>query len=1134
MFFITFWLSNANQNDILWCWEDYWDSFMELADRFWKKKCVIKEYTSIRWLSSSKIIEGDSWYDWKIWYNTYINWTKIYNFYLWFFWWDSVNFRERLSSVLNYFNNLKRKWYNLWVISDSRAIHKNIWIPVYVKADKAWEYLITWAADDIFIVKLNWVEIFRWNSWENYYILPVYLNKWDNYLEFFYKNTWGIWFLSAEISWPFDEWSFINDTNNGFKSIDTIKNVISSSWDIIYVWERFWLSVNWPKAYIDKIKWNTRKEIWKSWFIIYDDTCPEWYHPWLRNPISIQSWQSFRPDICIKYRDLNIEDTNNYILENNPYFVDGFFIKTETKLVNDSFKTFCTEWFYFPKNNSDTHIQPKENNFECITPDSEVHKKELKKERYRIKVWNNSWIISCGHWAKSISFNINNNTMVCERTFYDLDWVYLKAFNDRELYVYSYNEWLKNVWAPFIAVNYETKDWSDSTFIKNESFWKSGRILEKFDMSHVLWDNMFKDNENWNYREYRLDVTHLCSNIYTWKWCHSAPKNFKINVYADNKVAKTSSNTSKFTNWSLIADWQKQELIYKISDKFWNYILPVKKANWDKIRDLNFQFFYKNNLYANQYNKNWQSGIKSTKFYNNQEIWEKNLLDIKLNKTKVSNTIDDISIKDWQYKIWFKAFVPTHKKDATDGRQYAFWNTKLIEPTVNLSDNRLEFFSLYEDEIDLQFKPKFITSIAGSLIENWLIVWIRQDSNLLINKNFGVSWKPDNILLEYWKLVWTSKKIHDNFDLSINKSWSWQNIASGNQTNSDLLTKTWLINNNNLLSTLLRQKWTVSNLNDKTYIATHIEDFIDWIKVVYSSFAIWLKNYELGEEDDIIKNTFQRRIKITWNVHSLYKTDVYTNDKILQLWNISKSELQKHIRKRVVDNIRNIKNFSKTWVSSISNLNNLSSNWWVKVWDTLYFEKDNWENITISWSYSWVKNIVIYGWNAYITWNIIAWNKKNDILSIISVEKNGKGWNIYIKPSVEKIDSVLYADKAVLSYDWTKELDPDNWWTYELLKNQLYIYGSVFSNNTIWGSVLEPFKCPFYEKNCNLGKAEKYDLYNLRRWYENIYNTSWWKKPYEVWNLKPENVWKDLEYTLIIEYNPLIQSSKNPFFTVKK
>lgn len=70
------------------------------------------------------------------------------------------------------------------------------------------------------------------------------------------------------------------------------------------------------------------------------------------------------------------------------------------------------------------------------------------------------------------------------------------------------------------------------------------------------------------------------------------------------------------------------------------------------------------------------------------------------------------------------------------------------------------------------------------------------------------------------------------------------------------------------------------------------------------------------------------------------------------------------------------------------------------------------------------------------------------MLGFIALSKNGQGGNIYIDPQVTDIHAVMYADKSVLSYDGVKEFDVSNSLASEL-RHQLYIHGSIFSENTI-------------------------------------------------------------------------------------
>jgi hypothetical protein len=58
----------------------------------------------------------------------------------------------------------------------------------------------------------------------------------------------------------------------------------------------------------------------------------------------------------------------------------------------------------------------------------------------------------------------------------------------------------------------------------------------------------------------------------------------------------------------------------------------------------------------------------------------------------------------------------------------------------------------------------------------------------------------------------------------------------------------------------------------------------------------------------------------------------------------------------------------------------------------------------------------------------------------------GRGGNIYIDPSVTNIAGTFFAERSVISYNGT-ELDGNT--PINILKNQLLIYGNVFSENTL-------------------------------------------------------------------------------------
>jgi hypothetical protein len=128
------------------------------------------------------------------------------------------------------------------------------------------------------------------------------------------------------------------------------------------------------------------------------------------------------------------------------------------------------------------------------------------------------------------------------------------------------------------------------------------------------------------------------------------------------------------------------------------------------------------------------------------------------------------------------------------------------------------------------------------------------------------------------------------------------------------------------------------------------------------------------------------------------------------------------------------------------------------------------------------RTIVTKGLNVFIRSNI-AYDTEGGNLAIIALkDDSGQGGNIYIDPSVTNISGFLYADGALVGFDGTDELGAGV--GIDKLQNQLYIYGSVISANSLGGATKSPVYCPSIIGNasCDRDLAQKYDLNFLRRY----------------------------------------------------
>lgn len=659
-------------------------------------------------------------------------------------------------------------------------------------------------------------------------------------------------------------------------------------------------------------------------------------------------------------------------------------------------------------------------------------------------------------------------------------------------------------WAPITSIqgrferaNTPATTWNILTIWESVSSLTSTLNLNR-DIRSV--DNQRTTN---NFREYLFRITEVCDEAWNCM-INSQKPTYTYNVYANYVNAANSSNSwSNYFNSSQIANWNIININFILRDQFNNYILPVP---W--VRNLTFALNYNNDLYLNQYNRTWNSWVEISPVnwstFTPWTIW--------------SNLINNTTISNWtplSYNLPFRVYSPTFLAWATNGQQYVDWSFNINNVRVTLSDQAIP--TNIFNTLGFNFRPPYVTNLTWSIINNWLIVWSPQEWNIIITTGW-----TKNILLEYWYFDWWNHNAHSNLNMNyrLNSASALNSIVSWRQSNHTSLTN-FLTATSNIITQLI-QNGTLSLAEQNTYFATHIRHVLDAKTIVYSSYVYWMDRYAWTPTWD---NTSQRWVKIEWLTHSQRQAELVAwqewTDYAL-LWNLEKSVLQRDIRRNAYSLVREIT--PSNWSRNITTLDQTSP--WVQIWDVLYFWWLSWSNVTLNLStwFSWNKTILIEWWNLFISSNILANNINQDILWIIVLKDiNWNWWHIFINKDVTEINAILYADKAIASSDTTiitetddlnKILSPENGWTYDYLNRQLYIYGSVFSNNTIWWSVQTPYLCPFFITNlCTLDISQKYDMNYLRRGYD----------------IKRVASYDD--YPTIIRYNPNIQLTPPPLFT---
>lgn len=692
-------------------------------------------------------------------------------------------------------------------------------------------------------------------------------------------------------------------------------------------------------------------------------------------------------------------------------------------------------------------------------------------------------------------------------------------------------------------------------------------------------EDVDNDRESDWYRNYRYKITRVCDEAWNCiqSWNNSSNvawlKNYDFDVYANTTnlwVREVDiADKNNLEDADNVADGSiTYPVRINLLDIYWNQVVP-----WPLIsRTISFDFDVLNNLLLNQYRRTWWPWVFSTTtldstFRNNRFLvwWASQI-----------NTFSDQTSSDWIYQFDFKVYSPTYQDP-------------LIDPSAQFSINNIttdiawiiwnvSLVDINNDVIDFNFSPLYKANISWELKTIWIIEWAEQSSWINITKSiWWVDLTSRNLYITYWS--WLTNEVSPWFNLYFDQadasSWSlaieWNSFLLSSSTPLEI--DSWfstLPNSVNFKTIVVKEPSAIVYDIQNSYIATHIwyeftrpdTGLLD--SVVYNYDIVWKSNY--WDSSLWSDNTNVVWLKVLWRTSSdSYKNLVSNQDErdIHILWDLSKTTLMYSLIKNTYEKIKLVP--LNNWLRLIDDLTSgiwLNSNWTIFDEDKLlYFWNLNW-NIVSLWNWTtleieWNKTLIVVGWNLYIKNNMYYNDKDNDILWIIVLkDENGNWWNLYIDPSVTNIVWSIFTEWSLISYNWV-----ELWYStsFDTLKNQLHIYGSVFSQNTIWGSRSSPPICPYFVNAplvCDVELAQKYDLNYLRRYF--LYtNPSWYRVPADTWNLPVTRTiwwgystwtwwifWYDSNlnriitntsdtyaaYPVVIEYNPLIQISPPPLF----
>lgn len=769
-------------------------------------------------------------------------------------------------------------------------------------------------------------------------------------------------------------------------------------------------------------------------------------------------------------------------------------------------------------------------------------------------VYNNWWITACPSWERAVSYN-GTNQMTCRRfddtppTISDISNTVntnlLATNND----LYSFSVWI-NWWSPIISISWVRERYNNENIDLPFSCSSSP--------CNVSWDIRNVDNfrlVDW-WREYTFRITQICDEAWNcWNWV----QNYNHNVYANsialvNDATFTSAQKNIVTNqltWTNVADWTSKNLTIRLRDKFWNIIIP---ASWIS-RTIDFNFNVTNTMFLNQHSRNWAGSV-----YVNRTTQPTNFLNTRLPWWATS--LNSETSTTWDYTYTFKVYTPTSNQDNT------YWQVSDIDAIFNINNLTFDInWTIWAQlaqslnswsAINTKFNPLYYTDLTWEIRENWFIEWATQDSNISIFKNISstvttlnnrlqlsYSWTDSSKFNLYW---WTNTSNASNI-------W-WTNITTRSNIQSTI--PTFPSMSNNFYTRLIQKPWVVwnsSNINLATHITYDIThpNWVWTISPVYNSFVLWKDSYHWNEN---WWEANQSWLKVLWQVSTSSNNAITENQfssDVYIVWAINKFFSKTQMVKNWYTFARNV-TWDTTNGSTITNINTHSN-----INNVIYFWAESWHsnkiynlwNIGSNININTNKTILVIGWNLYIRSNLY-YTGTGMLWIMVLKDRDWNWWNVYIDPSVTNIVGTIFAEKSVLWYDGI-ELDGST--NADILKNQLHIYGSLFSENSIGWSRESTPKCPYYiTSGCTLEVAQKYDLNYLRRYYliqdgvfkkpSNNAKVIWWWIYSSNWNLtwwnasfarnitNTSNIYAP--YSVLVEYNSKVQTSPPPLFTIDK
>jgi hypothetical protein len=672
---------------------------------------------------------------------------------------------------------------------------------------------------------------------------------------------------------------------------------------------------------------------------------------------------------------------------------------------------------------------------------------------------------------------------------------------------------------------------------------KSYTLSWMYDYSIVDWSDRVNATAS---RPYTMKVTKLVdeagniTNIPGWV-------SYAYNVYANTLKFNTSQLQSVITTG--VADGIDIPMTLSVKDIYGNGIIPSTPIN----RVLSFSWIVTNNLYLDQAQR-----IGNTSSFITPPWSSRQSIPLWMGQSIIVSPMQAALTSVGDYTFGIRAYTPTaNAYTATEPVSDPSANLQFAQVDISVTDT-LAGQQLYTNILwsnkSYIFSPLYTSKIRWDLLDGWFIEWIVQNSKIDIMKNASSTrpnWLPSTPL--GFSYSGTDASL---FDFS---------VSSNNPPNIPIGSSPQILNTNPptipvsdypFYSLLSQKASSILQSNSRIFLASHFQYVMDGYPITYNSDIVGKSSYF---DPNIHNYGNQVWVKIIGLVASQNRKELIQwqyNQWVSVFDGIAKSQVRDALLQSVSLAVRNISKSSiGTSVTSLTSLpTGLTASWWIIRQSAdrsiMYIE---WNGQTIDLNMSaidWVRTLFLKWVNLYIKQDMYYTNNKSILGVYIAKNMNNVWWNLYIDPSVTNIIWAYALEWAMQSYNGVNVLTFSNS-NIATLKNQLYLYGTLLSENTLgWSRAAVP-KCPSLLNipTCTQDEAQKYDLNYIRRYYLIDPTLAGWTNavPFAGWKIiagwtcdkntgncssfnpmlkqKFTNTSDDLaKNPFIIEYNPTIRS----------